>query len=73
MVLERFRRLFKLAPVRSPNKHSEDLVWIWFIKVDEGGLSLAAGRIVRTATLPHTVFCWPKNLGASSVVMVSWE
>lgn len=39
-------RLLELAPGRSPNKHSEHFVEIWFIKVDEGGFSLAAGRIM---------------------------
>ena len=41
--IERFGRLFKLAPVRSPNKHCEHLVGIRFIKVDEGGLTFRFG------------------------------
>ncbi len=38
--IERFGRLFKLAPVRSPNKHSEYLVGIRFVEVDKGRLPL---------------------------------
>jgi hypothetical protein len=57
--IERFRWLFKLAPIRPPNQHCENLVRIRFVEVDESITRRTSG-----------VMSWP---ACESTIALYWQ